>query len=377
MLNGDDGAVLKTMNSYAVHHCKYEDIIIKLEMKKKELDFNPKSRRRPQPMMGLGKASSTRLTKKLAFLANFHEVLAINTSQKSIMPLPARAALFTACFFWAASFIATKKALPVVPPVTLVALRLLISSLCFMAWLFVRREKIRWGGMGWLGRLFLLSLFGTGLHYGTQTIGLEYTTASNASLYAVTGPISIAIIAALFLGEKISRKKALGIGCALIGVLVVMGIDTLKEFDLKGHMLGDLLVFISIFMWGIFSVLGKNETRRMGALGLTAAVTFIGALYMIPPALIEMQSKAFSLATITFDAWTAIAFLGVTCSFLATLLYFYALEKTEAQKVGVYLYTIPPMTYIIAWIFLKEAVGLNLFFGSLIVFAGVYFTEKG
>jgi len=294
-----------------------------------------------------------------------------------VVPLPAKIALFTACFFWAASFIATKKALDVVPPVTVVTLRLLISALCFLAWFLYRREKIHYGGAKWLGRLFLLSLFGTGLHYGIQTIGLEYTTASNASVYAVTGPLSITIIAALFLGEKITLKKAVGIGAALLGVLIVIGVKALKEFDLKGHLLGDFLVFVSIFMWGVFSVMGKDMTRQMGALRLTAIVTFMGAFYMMPLGLIEIHKTSFSLASISPAAWAAIAFLGITCSFLATLLYFYALEKTEAQKVGVYLYTIPPMTYLIAWIILKEAIGLNLLIGSMVVFAGVYLTERG
>jgi drug/metabolite transporter (DMT)-like permease len=295
----------------------------------------------------------------------------------SSMPFSAKVALFIACFFWAASFIATKKALDVVPPITLVTLRLLISALCFLAWFIYRREKIIFSGVKWLGRLFLLSLFGTGLHYGIQTIGLEYTTASNASVYAVTGPISITIIAALFLGEKITLKKALGIGCALLGVLIVIGVETLREFELKGHLLGDFLVFISIFLWGVFSVLGKDMTRQMGALRLTAAVTFMGALYMIPLGLIEIHKTSFSLSSISADAWIAITFLGITCSFLATLLYFFALEKTEAQKVGVYLYTIPPMTYVIAGVVLKEAIGFNLLIGSVIVFAGVYLTERG
>ncbi len=286
-------------------------------------------------------------------------------------------ALMGACFFWAASFIATKTALRIVPPLTVVTLRMLISALCFLLWILLSKRKIRNLRPGWVARLFLLSLFGTGLHYGLQTIGIGYTTASNASVYAVTGPISITIIAALFLGEKITLKKALGIGCALLGVLIVMGIDTLTTFELKGHLLGDLLVFASIFMWGIFSVLGKDMTRKMGALDLTAVVTFIGALYMIPFGLFEMYQVSFSLAEISLEAWGAIAFLGITCSFLATLLYVFALEKTEAQKVGVYLYTIPPLTYCIAALYLKETININLLLGSLVVFVGVYLTEKG
>ncbi|MDP3282805.1 MAG: DMT family transporter, partial [Desulfobacterales bacterium] len=185
------------------------------------------------------------------------------------------------------------------------------------------------------------------------------------------------IIAVLFLGERLTIKKAGGLILAMTGVIIVMGIKTLASFEIKGHMIGDLLVFASIFMWGVFTVLGKSMTKRMNALELTAIVTFIGSLYMIPFGWFEMRTSSFSILSISRDAWLAIAFLGITCSFLATLLYFKALEQTESQKVGVYLYTIPPMTYIIASFYLGEKVGANLIIGSLFVLAGVYITENG
>jgi drug/metabolite transporter (DMT)-like permease len=59
------------------------------------------------------------------------------------------------------------------------------------------------------------------------------------------------------------------------------------------------------------------------------------------------------------------------------LLYFLALERTESQKVGVYLYTIPLMTYAAAWLILGETIGWNLGLGSLLVLSGVYLTERG
>jgi len=305
----------------------------------------------------------------------------LNTAQSAEIadnvPFSAKVALSIACFFWAISFIATKVAVESVPPLTLVTLRLLISSCCFLIWFFIRGERLKYEGLTWLGQLFLLSLFGTGLHYSMQTIGLQYTTASNASIYAVTGPISILIIAVLFMGEKLTLKKGIGLLTAISGVIMVMGLNAISSFDVKAHLMGDLLVFASIFMWGIFTVLGKNMTKKMNALELTAVVTFIGSLYMIPFGWAEMQMVSFSMRSIRADAWLAIAFLGITCSFLSTMLYFVALERTESQKVGVYLYTIPPMTYIIAAFYLGENIGINLIVGSVFVLAGVYITENG
>lgn len=293
------------------------------------------------------------------------------------MPGTARAALVTACVLWAVSFVATKVALEEVPPLTVVTLRLVISALCFLPWLVTRRGLEAVSGPRGLGRLALLSLPGTGLHYGLQTVGLQYTTASNASLYAVTAPITILLLSAALLGERITARKAVGVGLAVAGVLLVLGPDTLGTLELNSHLKGDLLVLVSIVMWGVFTVFGKPVTDELGALRVTAWVTAIGALQMIPFALYEVDQAGFSMSQMTPSAWAALAFLGVGCSFLATLLYFVALRRTESQKVGVYLYTIPPMTAVVAVLYLGEALSASLVAGAVLVIGGVALTERG
>jgi drug/metabolite transporter (DMT)-like permease len=293
------------------------------------------------------------------------------------VPGSARLALLAACFLWAVSFVATKVALASTPPLSVVALRLVISAACFVVWIAATGRTFRIGGTRQLVRLLGLSLLGTGLHYGIQTIGLEYTTASNASLYAVTGPITIVVLAAIFLHEPVGTRKVVGIVLAVLGVLTVMGIDTLSRADLGGHVLGDALVLGSIVLWGMFTVFGKKLTDELGALRVTAVVTIIGATWMLPVGWIEARLRSFSLVRVTVDGWVAIAFLGIGCSFLATLLYFMALERTESQKVGVYLYTIPPMTAVVAALYLHEVLTPRFFLGSLLVFGGVWLTERG
>jgi len=292
------------------------------------------------------------------------------------MPPGARLALIAACVLWAVSFVATKVALEAAPPLVVVSLRLLVSAGCFLPWV-LRRGGSEIGGSRGLARLFVLSLFGAGLHYGLQTTGLQYTTASNASLYAVTAPITILLLSAAFLGEHITARKALGVGLALAGVLVVMGPETLTSLDLDAHVKGDLLVLVSIVMWGLFTVLGKKVTDELGALKVTSWVTLIGAVWMLPVGVAQMRATGYSLASMTLEAWLAIGFLGVGCSFLAVLLYFVALRRTESQKVGVYLYTIPLMTAVVAVLYLGETLSANLVLGAILVIAGVALTERG
>ena len=75
--------------------------------------------------------------------------------------------------------------------------------------------------------------------------------------------------------------------------------------------------------------------------------------------------------------WLAIAYLGACCNFLAVLLYFTALGDTESQKVGVYLYSIPPMTAVAATLVLDEPITAGLVVGTVLVIAGVALTERG
>lgn len=282
----------------------------------------------------------------------------------------------TAVVLWAISFVATKVALEEAPPLVLVTLRLLIAAACFLPWVVATGGVSGIGGPRRLPFLFVLSLFGTSLHYGLQTDGLQYTSATNASLYTTTGPITILLLSALVLGERITTRKALGVALAVAGVLVVMGADTLASFEF-GRVKGDVLVIASIVMWGLFTVFGKRLTDSLGALRVTAWVTVIGALSMVPVGLYEARVTDFSLSSLTLDAWLAIAFLGIACSFLATLLYFVALGLSESQKVGVYLYAISPMTAVVASLHLGETITLNLVLGAVLVIGGVALTERG
>lgn len=292
------------------------------------------------------------------------------------MKLKWKTLLLLACFLWAVSFIATKVALRTTPALIIATLRLWAASICFLGWYFIRKPKLNVKGAKAWWALFVLSLIGMG-HYGVQTIGLKFTNASNASLYTVTGPISIILLAAVFLNERITLKKTIGVFLAVLGVLTVMGLNALLALELPVHFWGDLLVLTSVAMWGAFTVFGKKKTIQLGALSITAITTIMGALWMIPVGWVEARQYGFSFIQIDQASWLAIAFLGVGCSFFATLLYFMALQHSESQKVGVYLYTIPPMTAVCAALYLGESIGLNLIAGSVLIFGGVYLTELG
>ena len=290
------------------------------------------------------------------------------------MRIHPRVALLTAAVLWGVSFVATKIALVSAPPWTLVTARLIMAALCFAIWLLVRQAARHPSRRQLLG-LFALSFAGTGLHYGTQTVGLQWTTASNGSLYAVTGPIFIAILARLFLSEPLTARRIVGIALAVLGVITVIGLDTVLAFQL-GHLFGDALVLFSIFLFALFTVAGKPLTDELGSLTVTAWVTMFGAAWMVPIGVAETHLTGFQLSTVSAEGWAAITFLGIGCTFLAVLCFFSALGQTDSQTAGVYLYAVPPITALVAWIRLDEQLGWSFFVGAVLILFGVRLTER-
>jgi drug/metabolite transporter (DMT)-like permease len=293
------------------------------------------------------------------------------------MPAAARSAVLTACILWALSFVATKVALEQAPALVVVSLRLVLAALCFAPWLARPATLRRLADVRVMLGLLGLSLCGASLHFALQTVGLQFTTASRGALYVVTGPITILLISAVVLSERVSLRKAAGIVLAAAGVVVVMGPDTVTTLRLDGRVVGDLLVLASIVLWGLFTVFGKRLADQLGAFTVSAVATVLGALCMLPVGWVEAGRQGFVLHDLAWSGWLAIGFLGAGCSFLATLLYFVALERSESQKVGAYLYTIPPMTAAFALVLLGETLTVAQLVGTALVIAGVALTERG
>src|SRR5262245_55727324 len=69
--------------------------------------------------------------------------------------------------------------------------------------------------------LAALGLFGGGLHNAMQYLGLQYTTATNGTLFFSLSPVTIMVLAGLVLGERVRAMQWLGLALSLAGVLVI------------------------------------------------------------------------------------------------------------------------------------------------------------
>ena len=134
--------------------------------------------------------------------------------------LPYLEALF-AVIVWGASFIATKIAVGEVSPTTVVWTRFAMGIPILFLAVSARKQFAFPKGSEWL-YFTLLGFLGISFHQWLQSTGLKTAQATTTAWIVATSPAFIAILAWLFLKERLNFIQTFGIILAMCGVLVVV-----------------------------------------------------------------------------------------------------------------------------------------------------------
>jgi drug/metabolite transporter (DMT)-like permease len=161
-------------------------------------------------------------------------------------------------FVWAGSFIVVSIATQqgMMDPIILGFLRFLIATpLMLLIVLFEKKSlRIPWRELPWI---IVLGLTGVTLLYLFQFIGIQYTNAPTASVLINTNVIFIAILSALLLRERLTKKRIAGIIFSFIGVIVIMFSDIAKQQLIVSNLffIGSILGAVLLYRQAIIEYL--------------------------------------------------------------------------------------------------------------------------
>jgi drug/metabolite transporter (DMT)-like permease len=274
-------------------------------------------------------------------------------------------------FFWGLSFIATKQLLNEITPEMIIVMRLLLAILLLTG-------VLTFSGISFsidknnLKKILLLSAVSV-FHLWIQITGLKFTSASNTGWIIGTAPIFMAILGYFYFKEKISGKKLLGIVIAFSGLLILVGKGNPFNVDLIKN-IGDWLVLLSAFTWGIYSIINKKITLSYSPVK-TIFYLFLIMMIIILPFNISKQNIT-SVINLSAIGWFSILFLGLLCSGVSYVIWAYLLREMSSAKVGAYLYIEPFITFLGAWILLKEEITLIMLISGVIITIGVYLVNR-
>jgi drug/metabolite transporter (DMT)-like permease len=278
---------------------------------------------------------------------------------------PVAVALLAVVVVWGAAFSGIKVLLRDVGPYGLTWARLVIAALAYSVVLpFVPRRKKR-REPGDLIRLVLLGVFGAAGYHLAVNWGEQYVSAGLASLIVASMPAMVAVLAAIFLREHLSRRGIAGLAIAFagVGLLAVSGEDALAARNITGV----LVTLLAPVSWSIYTILGKPLAARYDGVRLNVVGAWIGALIVTPFAIGELHQ----LAHLDAGGWLWMVYLGAFSTAGSYVTYAWALSKLDATVVASYVQLVPASSLLWAWVLLGEVPARSALAGGVLVVIGV------
>ena len=283
------------------------------------------------------------------------------------------AALVTLGALWGASFLFIRVAVPALGPFVLVGLRVGLAALVLALFAAATRRALKLRGL-W-GPLLFVGFANTAVPFSLISASEVHLTASLAAILNSTTVLFTALVAALWLGESLTKKKILGVLLGIFGVAVLVGWDPLPLSP--AVLLSVAAVLGASLCYGVGGVYTKRTFAGIPPLTLAVGQQTAAAGVMIPVALTDLPGEAPSVAV-------ALCVLGlaVLSTAVAYLLFFYLISSAGPTATSTVTLIVPVFGLLFGVLFLGEPVGLGTIAGlavilcSVVLITGIRFGKK-
>lgn len=272
---------------------------------------------------------------------------------------------------WGTSFILIKKALITFDPYQVAGLRVFIASLAFLPVIILNRKKINWKrwplfiAVGFCGTMIPSFLF---------PLAQTNISSSMAGILNAIAPIFTLLIGILFFKKVFELKKGVGIALGFMGAALLitagntLGIDQNSWYGIYAVLAGLLYSFSSNII--------ENYFLDMSALNISAAsfgimgpIALIILLVFGAPETIINSEKGFL-------ALGYVSVLALFSTVMASIVFFYLIQRTSAVFSSTVAYVIPIIA--LMWGAVDgELITINHFMGMGLILVGVYFSRGG
>ena len=260
-------------------------------------------------------------------------------------------------------------AVETVPPVALAFWRWTLSFAILLPWTWRSLRRHRPYLRAHLWTLLLLGALGMGISGAVVYIGLQHTTATNASIIYAFSPVLILIIAAAWDRTAITPRQALGVLIAIAGVVTIISRGQWQAIAAIQFNIGDLCILAGAVSWAVYSVVIRHVSGAMPTFTLFAAIILAGMIVLLPFYLLETVLGA----PAAFDRRTVVSVAAV--ALIASVFAFSAFQKGIAvlgpARAGAFMYLMPAYGAGLAVLFLGETFHLFHAAGLAFILLGV------
>ncbi|MDI3270759.1 MAG: EamA family transporter [Bacillota bacterium] len=267
--------------------------------------------------------------------------------------------------FWSSSYSAIRIGLESFSPGALAFLRFAVAGAALL--LLAPFLGIPWPRRGDWGLILLAGFLGIALYHTALNFGEIQVPAGTAALLIAFAPAFTAILAQVFLGEKLSPPQWGGVALGLGGIAMI----TWGNGD-WGWRWSALAIVGAAFSTSLFFIVEKFLFRRYSPAAVTVYASLAGLFFLLPFA----PGAVKDLADASLGSWLAALYLGIFPGALAYLTWNRALQLSQTGAVTSFLYLAPVVAMIMAFAALGETPSFPSLAGGMVVLVGVILANR-
>ncbi len=275
---------------------------------------------------------------------------------------------------WAAQYPAYKVASESMAPSALGFWTFLIALVMLLPFL-ARQRRLGRRAVEWrraAPRFVVLAVLGLLPPSVLMAWGIERSTASNASILALTIPVLMVIMGVALLGERLTVLRAASVAMALAGT-VLISISDLAGASFRASMLkGNLLMFFAGAGSAFYNTYSKRLLRSFSELEVLVYGYAVACALCASLSLVADRRPFYSITGYRAPLWGSLLVLGGVSWGVAMVIWLWALGRLEVTQVSASVYLLPLFGLLLSAATLGERLGLAQVAGGALVLAGTY-----
>lgn len=264
---------------------------------------------------------------------------------------------------WGGSFLLMRVAAPEFGPLPLVELRLAFGALVLLPFLWPAWSQLR----PVLGRLAAIGLLNSVIPFLLFAWAAQRAPAGIGAITNATTVLFTALVAFLAFGERIGRRRALGLLAGFAGVVVLAAGKTAGADVTWAAIAGTL----AAACYGVAANLIRKHLVALPATAVAAATLACGALLLAPFAVASWPA-----AEPSATAWGASVLLGVLCTGIAYAFFFRLIARIGPARASTVTYLVPLFGVGWAWAVLGEPLTLSMAAAGVLILGGVALSQS-
>ncbi len=268
--------------------------------------------------------------------------------------------------FWGGSFLSIRVALDEIGFLTSVAHRVFWAAIVLWGVVVVRRLPLPRGFAIW-GAFLIMGLLNNIVPFSLMAWGQLHIESGLTSILNATTAIFGVLLAALFLAdERLNARRAIGVTVGFIGVAIAIGIENLRNFDLRS--IAQMAVLAGTLSYAIAAVWARKMLSSVAPEVAAAGMLTGSAIVALPVAVLFEGKPTLALQA---DTLIAIGYYALVATALAYLLYYRVLASAGSGNLMLCTLLIPPIAIVLGAWGLNEALSTNAFLGFAVIALGL------